>query len=221
VRRKALVSERRQTAVEIGWSVVLFACFLVFFVWGTDVYINMYRSPGQALTIHVVGKQWMWKVEHPNGAREIDTLHVPVGRKVRLDITSMDVIHSFYVPAFRIKKDAVPGMTTSIWFTPTEIGRYHLFCAEYCGTDHSHMRGKVIVMSQENYSAWLVAHGHDQTPAVSGRQLFRTYGCSGCHMGSSVVAAPKLAGIYGRAVPLANGSTIIADEAYIRDSILQ
>lgn len=221
VTRKSLPSERRETVVEIAWAVVLYGCFLVFFVWGADVYVNMYRPPEQALVIKVVAKQWMWKAEHPSGAREIDTLHVPVGRKVRLDMTSMDVIHSFYVPAFRLKKDVVPGMTTSIWFKATEVGTYHLFCAEYCGTNHSRMRGRVIVMTPEAYSAWTAAHGHEQKPALAGKQLFMTYGCSGCHMGSSVVDAPKLAGIYGRAVPLANGTTTVADEAYIRDSILR
>ncbi|HLR86849.1 MAG TPA: cytochrome c oxidase subunit II [Wenzhouxiangella sp.] len=220
VKRKPLSSERKQTAMEMIWAGGLFIVFMGFFYWGVDVYVQMYQQPDEDLTIEVVGKQWMWKLEHPNGAREIDTLHVPVNRKVRLNINSQDVIHSFYVPAFRIKKDAVPGMTTSIWFEPTEIGTYHLFCAEYCGTNHSHMRGQVIVMSQQDYSDWLTANGHEQTAALDGAQLFRTYGCSGCHIGSSVVDAPVLAGIYGRVVPLADGTTIIADEAYIRDSIL-
>lgn len=221
VKRNPLPPESHETRIEFIWSIGLFAFFMVFFVWGATVYLHMYRAPDEALTIKVVGKQWMWKVQHPNGAREIDTLHVPVNRQVRLEITSQDVIHSFFVPAFRLKHDAVPGLVESVGFKATEIGTYHLFCAEYCGTNHSRMRGKVIVMSQEGYSAWLAAHGHEQTPAVAGKQLFRTYGCSGCHMGSAVVDAPKLAGIYGRAVPLADGTTIMVDEAYLRDSILR
>ncbi len=221
VKRRPLMSERKQTIAEIIWACVLFGFFMVFFFWGADVYIGLYRQPDEDLTINVVAKQWMWKMEHANGAREINTLHVPVDREVRVNLNSQDVIHSFYVPVFRLKKDAVPGMTTTIWFKATEVGTYHLFCAEYCGTNHSHMDGKIIVMSQADYGDWLAAHGHEQTPAQRGKALFRTYGCSGCHMGSSVVDAPDLAGIYGRPQPLSDGTTVIADEAYIRDSILQ
>ncbi len=220
VQRKSPAGHAMQLQMEVIWAVALFVVFMGFFYWGTAVYLNLYRVPEDALTIDVVGKQWMWKFEHPNGAREINTLHVPTGRKVRLDITSQDVIHSFYIPAFRIKHDAVPGLESDLWFEATQVGVYRMFCAEYCGTEHSYMRGRVVVMTPEDYSDWLAANGHEQTPALSGKQLFMTYGCSGCHMGKAAVDAPKLAGIYGRQVPLADGTTVIADEAYIRDSIL-
>ncbi|GAB3681581.1 cytochrome c oxidase subunit II [Salinisphaera aquimarina] len=221
VKRFAPVSEHRAHWIEAIFALVLLAVFLVFFYWGGRLMVDLYRPPADAMTIHVVGKQWMWKLEHPNGAREINTLHVPTGRNVRLDITSQDVIHSFYVPAFRIKHDAVPGLHTTLWFKATQTGEYRMFCAEYCGTNHSRMRGKVVVMAPADYADWLDANGHDQNPVRLGRELFRTYGCSGCHMGRSAVHAPKLAGIYGRSIALADGRTVVADQAYIRDSILQ
>lgn len=206
---------------EITFASVLFVTFLGFFIWGGELYLDIYRGPKDATTINVVGKQWMWKVEHPDGTREINTLHVPVGETFRLRLSSQDVIHSFFVPALRLKRDAVPGMHNTAWFTATRPGTYHLLCAEYCGTDHSRMRGKVVVMSRADYQDWLTRQGHGAKPAVLGKQLFHSHGCSGCHMGKANVRCPDLAGIYGRTVPLAKGNVIMVDEAYIRDSILQ
>lgn len=206
--------------IEFTWASILLITFLTFFFWGGKLYLEIYRGPENATTINVVGKQWMWKVEHPDGIREINTLHVPVGETFRLRITSEDVVHSFFVPALRLKRDAVPGMHNTAWFTATKPGTYHLFCSEYCGTDHSHMRGEVIVMSRADYQKWLTREGHGSTPEALGKALFRSYGCSGCHMGENS-RCPDLAGIYGHAVPLSNGTTVIANEGYIRDSILQ
>lgn len=221
VPRTGPITERKQTWAEVWFALGLLAVFMVFFVWGGQVMVELYRPPADAMTIDVVGKQWMWKLEHPGGAREINTLHVPTGRRIKLDITSQDVIHSFYIPAFRIKHDAVPGMHTVLWFEATEPGEYRMFCAEYCGTDHSRMRGRVVVMKPSDYADWLDANGHAIQPERVGRELFRSYGCSGCHMGKSGVRAPKLAGIHGRSVALADGTTVTVDEAYIRDAILQ
>lgn len=220
-RRFAPMAEHRAHWVEGIFALGLLAVFLVFFYWGGKVLVDLYRPPADAMTIHVVGKQWMWKLEHANGAREINTLHVPTGQDVRLEIASQDVIHSFFLPAFRIKHDAVPGTVTTLWFHATEPGEYRMFCAEYCGTDHSRMRGKVVVMPPADFAAWLDANGHSQGAVTMGRALFRAYGCSGCHMGKAAVRAPTLAGIYGRSIPLADGSTVVVDEAYLRDSILQ
>ena len=213
-------SKRSEHWLEIGWAGVLFATFLAFFFWAGELYLDIYRGREDAPTINVLGKQWMWKVEHPDGAREINTLHVPVGQTIRLRLSSADVIHSFFVPALRLKKDAVPGMHNTAWFTATQTGTYHLLCAEYCGANHSRMRGEVIVMRQADYQRWLTREGHEVGPEASGKQLFRSYGCSGCHLGDKNVRAPGLAGIYGRAVPLANGRIVKVDEAYLRDSIL-
>ncbi|WP_448192571.1 cytochrome c oxidase subunit II [Azospirillum sp. sgz301742] len=206
--------------VETGWTTATFVAFLGLYVWGAYLYIDIHRPPADATDIYVVGKQWMWKVEHPGGQREIDTLHVPVGRPVRLVLSSQDVIHDFAVPAFRIRQDAVPGRTEVLWFTPTTVGEYHLFCAEFCGTDHAHMGGSVVVMEPAAFQRWLDAQGAGETLAQEGAALFRQYGCSGCHGAASTVHAPPLEGLYGRPVPLANGRTVVADDRYIRDSIL-
>lgn len=219
--RKPPPGLRTTHAIEIAWASALLVLFMALFAWGARDYLDFYRIPGDALPIEVVGKQWMWKLQHPDGTREINTLHVPAGRNIRLNITSQDVIHSFYIPAFRLKRDAVPGTRTSAWFEATEPGEYHLYCAEYCGTDHSRMRGKVVVMAAAEYQAWLENRGEGPSPAAAGKHLFSAYGCAGCHQGESAVRAPDLAGIYGRTVPLASGETTTASEAYLRDSILQ
>ena len=223
-RRAPLISEHREHRWELATAGLMLVLFMGLFVWGVKVYVDMYQGPADALTIKVVGKQWMWKLQHPDGTREINTLHVPTGRDIKLDITSQDVIHSFYVPAFRLKRDAVPGAHRSAWFHATEPGEYRLFCAEYCGTDHSRMRGRVVVMTPANYQAWLARDGSARQagPSINkGKALFSSYGCAGCHRGKTAVRAPSLAGIYGRPVPLANGDTVIADEGYLRDSVLQ
>ena len=219
--RSKLPSARTENRVEIVVLAAMFTVFLGFFAWATTLYLDAYRGPEPAMTIDVVGKQWMWKVQHPDGTREINALHVPVDEVIRLRVTSQDVIHSFFVPAFRIKRDVVPGTEKTAWFKATEPGEYRLFCAEYCGSFHSRMLGKVVVMDRGGYQAWLTRQGSGQTLATAGKQLFEAHGCSGCHMGKSSVRAPSLDGIYGRSVALESGEVILADEAYIRDSILQ
>lgn len=205
---------------ELTWTITPLLVFLGFFVWGADIYQDEQRVPPDALDVHVVGKQWMWKIQHPTGQREIDELHVPVGRNVKLTLASQDVIHSFFIPAFRIKQDVVPGRYTTEWFKATRIGTYHLFCAEYCGKDHSRMIGAVHVMAPEDYEAWLM-HGAPAEPITeSGARLFRELGCSGCHMGNGTVRAPPLEGLFGRPVPLMSREVVVADERYIHDSIL-
>ena len=206
--------------VEIVWTVVPFLMMMGLFAWGADLYYHLERPPAGALEAFVVGKQWMWKIEHAEGNREINELHVPLGKTVKLTMTSEDVIHSFFIPAFRIKQDVVPGRYVTEWFQPVEPGAYHLFCAEYCGANHSVMGGSVIVMPPQDYAAWLASGGTGDTMAAAGERLFRGLGCSGCHMGNSVVRAPRLEGLYGRPVPLASGDVVTADDQYIRDSIL-
>jgi len=190
------------------------------FTWGANIYYNMARVPADALEINVIGKQWMWKVQHQEGNREINELHVPIGRAVKLTLASEDVIHSFYLPAFRVKQDAVPGRYTTEWFEATRAGTYHLFCAEYCGTAHSRMIGRLVVMDPAEYEEWLSTGHPGDTLVKAGERLFRELGCSGCHMGSTQVRAPPLEGLYGKPVPLQSGEVVRADEKYIRDSIL-
>jgi cytochrome c oxidase subunit 2 len=208
------------TPFELTWTFIPLLIFMGFFTWGAVVYNDQQTIPPGALEINVVGKQWMWKLQHPTGQREINELHVPVGQVVKLILASQDVIHSFYIPAFRIKQDVVPGRFTTEWFKATKPGIYHIFCAEYCGKDHSRMRGQVIVMDPAAYQDWLT-RGKEAPLAQAGESLFRSLGCSGCHVGSAVVRAPPLQGLYGHAVPLQSGRVILADEAYLRDSILQ
>ena len=210
----------KKLPVEIAWTVTPLAIFLGVFVWGAAVYAGLYRPAADAMPVYVVGKQWMWKAEHANGRREIDELHLPAGQPVRLVLATQDVIHSFYVPAFRIKQDAVPGRYTTIAFTPTKAGTFALRCAEYCGTDHAHMGGRVIVMQPADFQRWLAQGAPAGTMAARGFARFRELGCSGCHDPRSSVHAPDLAGLYGRQVHLADGRSVVADESYIRDSIL-
>lgn len=205
---------------EIGWTAATLAAFLVLFVWGARIYIWLYQSPPGNIEIFVVGKQWMWKIEHPGGQREIDALHVPVGKTVRLVLASQDVIHSFFIPAFRIKHDVVPGTYETLWFKATKTGDYRLECSELCGTQHAHMIGRVFVMEPAAYAHWLVDQGVSQSLAQQGQSLFRQHGCSGCHGANSTVHAPPLEGVYGSFVHLQDGSTVRADERYIRDCIL-
>jgi cytochrome c oxidase subunit 2 len=189
---------------------------MVMFAWGAKVYVNLERPPADAMVINVVGKQWMWKLQHPEGVREINTLHIPVGRPIKLVMTSQDVIHSFFVPAFRTKQDVLPGRYTTSWFEAKQKGRFHIFCAEYCGTDHSKMIGEVVAMEPAEYQAWLAGTVSDVPPAVAGEKLFYSYNCQTCHG----QRAPTLAGLYNRRVRLADGSTVLADDNYIRESIL-
>lgn len=223
-RRSARVDRSNAPAnkrwLEYAWTATPMAVFLGFFVWGAVVYAGFYGGAGDAMPVFVVGKQWMWRVEHPNGRREIDELHVPLGQRVRLVFATEDVIHSFYVPAFRMKQDAVPGRYTEMTLTPTRLGTYEMHCSEYCGTDHARMGGRVIVMRPEDFARWLTEGGERTTMAARGFEAFRRLGCSGCHDPRSTVHAPDLAGLYGRPVHLQGGRTVVADDAYIRDSIL-
>ena len=206
--------------VEIGWTAATFFAALFIFWWAGSTSLKDLLPPKGALEIHVVAKQWMWKVQHPSGAREIDALHVPLGVPVKLIMTSEDVIHAFYVPAFRAKEDVVPGRYNLLWFTPSELGTYALECSEFCGTDHSRMVGQVVVMPQADYARWARSQPNADSLADQGRADFSTLGCSGCHAGASTVHAPPLAGIYGQPVQLEGGRVVTADEAYLRDSIL-
>jgi len=207
-------------AVEITWTLIPIFIFLGFFAWAAELYYQMAAPPMDAEEIHVLGKQWMWKTQHLNGRSEIDELHVEVGRPVALLMISQDVIHSFYIPAFRLKQDVVPGNYTREWFTATRTGTFPIFCSEYCGTNHSAMTGFVHVLSPANYTKWLNEGGAPTALATAGQQLFMARGCAGCHSEHGTVHAPLLNGIYGQSVALANQRTVIADERYLRDSIL-
>jgi cytochrome c oxidase subunit 2 len=211
---------RARRRMEVAWIVIPLLLFISAFVWASRIYIERATPPADAIEIFVVAKQWMWKLQHPGGQREIEELHVPRGQPIKLIMTSQDVIHSFFVPAFRLKQDVLPGAYTQMWFTATRVGRYHLFCAEYCGTDHSRMGGDIVVMEPADFQRWLVEHRGAVDMAARGESLFREFGCSGCHGQNATVHAPDLAGLFGRPVPLSDGRTVIADERYIHDSIL-
>jgi cytochrome c oxidase subunit 2 len=206
--------------VEIGWTAATAFAALFIFWWASSIQLVALNPPKNALEIHVVGKQWMWKTQHPSGAREINALHAPVNTPVKLVMTSQDVIHSFFVPAFRMKQDVVPGRYTETWFNATKLGTYPLYCSEFCGTDHSLMTGEVIVMPASDYARWARAQPNADTLADQGRGIFSALGCSGCHGSTAKVPAPPLAGLYGRSVVLADHRTVRADEQYLRDSIL-
>jgi cytochrome c oxidase subunit II len=206
---------------EIGWTAATLFIFVFIFWWAASAEITAFSPPKDALEVHVVGKQWMWKTQASSGAREINELHVPVGVPVRLVLTSQDVIHSFYIPAFRLKRDAVPDQTTETWFQATKTGTFQLMCTEYCGTEHARMLGRVIVMEPQDYAAWLSAQPEGDDLAHQGARLFSERGCAGCHAPGSKVHAPSLAGIWGRAVQLDGGQLATVDAAYVRDSILQ
>ena len=205
---------------EIGWTTATIFLAIFIFWWFVGGYgLPPRDAPGQ-LEIHVVAKQWMWKTQHADGAREIDALHIPVNTQIRLVMTSQDVIHSFYVPAFRLKQDVLPVRSTELIFTPTETGTFHLFCAEYCGTQHSHMTGEVVVMTAANYAAWLRKQPHGDTLVREGETLFDKFGCGACHGAESRVHAPKLNGLFGSTVTLKDGRRVDANDAYLRKSIL-
>ncbi len=220
-RRRGQAAEQIEGSniLEITWSVIPLGVFLAFFVWGAVLYFQERTPPQDATEVYTVAKQWMWKFEHIQGQREINELHVPVGRDVKLIMTSQDVIHSFYVPAFRIKQDVLPGRYTTMWFHATKPGTYHVFCAEYCGTQHSGMIGSVIVMEARDYEAWM-SGGGSQPLAVTGQQLFAQLGCVTCHRSDTQGRGPNLAGVFGKPVLLEDGRTVMADENYVRESIL-
>lgn len=207
------------TVLEIGWSVIPFFIMVTFFIWGAIVYFQERTPPADATEVYVVAKQWMWKVEHMEGQREINELHVPTGQNIKLIMTSQDVIHSFYIPAFRLKQDVLPGRYTTLWFKATRPGHYHLFCAEYCGTNHSGMGGDIVVMDPQDYAQWM-AGGPASPLQETGKGLFSQFGCSTCHRSDAPGRGPSLAGIYNQPVLLEDGRTVIADENYVRESIL-
>jgi cytochrome c oxidase subunit II len=209
----------RNLGLELGWTLIPLVLFIGLFIWAGHDFVMLYRVPDDALPVYVVAKQWMWKLQHRNGRREINELHVPLGQPVRLVMTSQDAIHSFYVPAFRLKQDVLPGRYTGLWFTPTQLGEFHLFCAEYCGSEHSRMIGRIVVMPQAEYGRWLETGPQQPSLAQYGFALFRQLGCSGCHAAGSSVHAPSLAGLLGRRVHLQDGRTVVAEENYPRDSI--
>lgn len=207
-------------ALELLWTVIPFIIVMVMFAWGAKVFFELYRPPVGAMEIYVVGKQWMWKVQHMDGQREINELHVPVGRPVKLIMGSEDVLHSYYIPAFRVKADVIPGRYNHLWFTATEPGTYHLFCAEYCGTKHSGMVGNIIAMEPEAFQAWLGGGGASESPVAQGEKLFSDLSCNTCHMADSQGRGPMLTNLFNKPVELQNGQTVIADEAYLRESIV-
>lgn len=207
--------------VELGWTVATLFLFLFIFWWAASSQLSALIPPPHALEIHVVAKQWMWKAQQPSGIREINELHVPEHKPVKLVMTSEDVIHSLFLPALRIKQDVLPGRDTYLWFTADKTGTFKLMCAEFCGTEHSRMTGSIVVMGPAAYARWVAAQPGTVGLAQEGEALFRSFGCSGCHAPASTVHAPNLHGVYGRRIHLADGRTVTADEAYLRDSILQ
>jgi cytochrome c oxidase subunit 2 len=219
--RKGVPAEQIEGSVplELTWSIIPLGVFLVIFAWGAVVYFRSRTPPRDSTDVYVVAKQWMWKLEHAEGQREINELHVPVGRDIRLIMTSQDAIHSFFVPAFRMKQDVLPGRYTVLWFHATKPGTYHLFCAEYCGTLHSGMIGSIVVMEPAQYEAW--ASGNPSGPlSATGEKIFAELGCATCHRADTQGRGPNLQGLFGNPVQLQDGRTVIADENYIRESIL-
>lgn len=206
--------------LEILWTIIPAVLAIAFFGWGAKLFFDASTIPEDAYNIEVIGKQWMWKMQHPNGRQEVNELHVPVNQPIRLSMISKDVIHSFFVPAFRKKQDVLPGRRTYMWFEATKVGSYPLFCAEYCGTDHSTMVGTVHVMERQDYLDWLDAGAPAVTPAAAGEALFNRHGCATCHHAGDEQRGPSLIGLYRSQVALADGSAVTADEEYIRESIL-
>jgi len=206
--------------LELAWSIIPTIIAMVMFAWGAKLYYEMRRPPAEALQIYAVGKQWMWKFQHTGGQREINELHVPVGRPIKILVTSEDVLHDLYFPAFRTKIDAIPGRYQPLWFEATKPGRYHIFCAEYCGTKHSGMIGTVIVMEPQQYQDWLAGGGSEGTMAERGARLFNDLACNTCHLDSGQGRGPSLKDIVGKPVELAGGQTAMVDEGYLRESIL-
>jgi cytochrome c oxidase subunit 2 len=207
--------------LELTWMIIPFGLTMVIFVWGAKIYFAEANPPGDVTDVYVVAKQWMWKIQHPQGQREINDLHVPVGQAIRLTMTSEDVIHSFFVPAFRVKQDVLPNRYTHMWFRATKTGVYHLFCAEYCGTKHSGMIGRVFVMEPQEYERWLSGSTADEPLEETGRKLFESMRCDTCHKEAPDARGPVLRGLFGRQVALEGGASVVADEAYVRESILR
>ena len=207
-------------ALELLWTIIPFFIVMVMFVWGATVFFDLHRPPAGAMEIYVVGKQWMWKVQHMDGQREINELHVPVGRPVKLIMGSEDVLHSYYIPQFRVKADVIPGRYNHMWFTATKPGVYKLYCAEYCGTKHSGMIGSVIAMEPADFQSWLSGGRAQDSPVAAGEKLFAGLACNTCHLSGSQGRGPILTNLFGKTVELQGGGTVTVDEAYIRESIV-
>jgi cytochrome c oxidase subunit II len=208
------------TLLEATWTIIPLALFLVVFVWGALLYFRIYTPPANSMNIYIVGKQWMWKAEHPGGQHEINALHVPTGRPVQLTMISQDVFHSFSIPDFRVKREVIPGRYSTVWFEATTPGTYHLFCTQYCGTNHSQMIGDITVLTPEDYQKWTQGSTSGMSLAQNGERLFASMGCNACHSGSAAARGPNLAGVFGSKLQLTSGSEVLVNEAYLRDAIL-
>jgi cytochrome c oxidase subunit 2 len=208
------------TLLEATWTIIPLAIFLVTFVWGALLYFRIYNPPTNAMNVYVVGKQWMWKAEHPGGQHEINALHVPAGQNVQLTMISQDVFHSFSIPDFRVKREVIPGRYSTVWFNATTPGVYHLFCTQYCGTQHSGMIGEVTVLTPDDYKKWLAESTSGMSLAQNGERLFASMGCNSCHSGNAAARGPNLAGVYGSRLTLTDGSQVLVNDAYLRDAIL-
>jgi len=206
--------------LEIAWILIPLGICVVVFLWGTSLFIRNSRPPAASTEIFVVGKQWMWKLQHPEGVEEINELHVPVNQPIKLTMTSEDVIHDFSVPAFRVKKDVVPGMYTELWFQATKTGRFDLYCDQYCGTNHSAMIGTITALSPADYKKWTEQSTSGMSLAQNGERIFASMGCNACHSGNAAARGPNLAGVFGSTLRLTNGSDVLVNEAYLRDAIL-
>src|SRR6202522_3941551 len=208
------------TLLEATWTIIPLALFMICFVWGALLYFRIYDPPTNAMNIYIVGKQWMWKAEHPGGQHEINSLHVPINRQVQLTMISQDVFHSFSIPAFRVKREVIPGRYSTVWFEATTPGTYHIFCTQYCGTNHSAMIGEVTVLTPGDYEKWTQESTSGMSLAQNGESLFASMGCNACHSGNAAARGPSLAGVYGSKLQLTDGSQVLANEAYLRDAIL-
>ena len=208
------------TILEATWTIIPLALFLVVFVWGGLLYFRIYDPPPNAMNIYVVGKQWMWKAEHPGGQHEINALHVPINQPIQLTMISQDVFHSFSIPDFRVKREVIPGRYSTVWFQATDPGTYHIFCTQYCGTLHSGMIGEVTAMTPADYKKWLDQSTSGMSLAQNGERLFASMGCNACHSGNAAARGPNLAGVYGSKLTLTDGSQVLVNDAYLRDAIL-
>jgi cytochrome c oxidase subunit 2 len=208
------------TILEATWTIIPLALFLVVFVWGGLLYFRIYNPPSNSMNIYIVGKQWMWKAEHPGGQHEINALHVPIGQPIQLTMISQDVFHSFSIPDFRVKREVIPGRYSTVWFQATDAGTYHIFCTQYCGTLHSGMIGEVTAMAPADYKKWLDESTSGTSLAQNGERLFASMGCNACHSGNAAARGPSLAGVYGSKLTLTDGSQVLVNDAYLRDAIL-
>ena len=219
-RHPVAVQIEGSTLLEATWTIIPLAIFLICFVWGALLYFRIYDPPTNAMNVYIVGKQWMWKAEHPGGQHEINALHVPIGRPVALTMISQDVFHSYSIPDFRVKREVIPGRYTTVWFEATDPGVYHLFCTQYCGTAHSAMIGEVTAMTPEDYDKWTRESTSGMSLAQNGERIFASMQCNSCHTGNAAARGPSLAGVYGSKLHLTNGSDVLVNDAYLRDAIL-